>query len=160
MRRRKCVATKKKKKCFPRRWRLKSILYNQFYMKTAVTNTLCFVFVFCFFFSTLPEMDSGCCSSSLLCRLHERAALWHSYPAEERVKKQTNIKIKALMRCLNKNTTLTPFNSPTLWSFQWHYQKKKKKKKKSAEQELITDIPALTNTTSTTYMRNGSFTRW
>lgn len=158
MRRRKCVATKKKKKCFPdaEGWNRSSII-NSTWKRQWQTDCV-FVFVFCFFFSTLPEMDSGCCSSSLLCRLHERAALWHSYPAEERVKKQTNIKIKALMRCLNKNTTLTPFNSPTLWSFQWHYQKKKKKK--SAEQELITDIPALTNTTSTTYMRNGSFTRW
>ena len=39
----------------------------------------------------LPEMDSGCCSSSLLCRLHEPAALGHSYPDE----KQKPVRIKA-----------------------------------------------------------------
>ena len=45
---------KRKKKMFSRCWRLKSILYNQFYMKPAVTNRdlVFFFFVFLFFHST------------------------------------------------------------------------------------------------------------
>lgn len=91
-----------KKMCCFWRWFPQAESWNQSSIIT-YTQTLLKIFFF-----TLPEKDSGCCSSLLPCQLHELAALWHSYPVEGKEKNHSNEAADNIPK-----TRLEPLKSPT-----------------------------------------------